>query len=63
MQRVVIGSFGKPKPSKFAVNKSRLRKPSIDAEPPRNPIFDAIGAGLMTLGRKVSPRGIDPDRI
>ena len=33
----------------------RLRQPSIDAEPTRNPVFDAIGRGLMRLGEKVKP--------
>jgi hypothetical protein len=56
-------SFGESQPSKFAVERARLRQPSIDAEPPRNPVFDAIGRGLMTLGQKVAPRGVDPGRI
>jgi hypothetical protein len=55
--------FKKSERSKFAVDRARLRQPSIDAEPPRNPIFDAIGRGLMTLGQKVNNRGFDPRRI
>ncbi len=63
MQRVVMRSFGKPKPSKFAVERARLRQPAIDAEPPRNPVFDAIGRGLMTLGQRATSRGLDPGRM
>ena len=47
----------------FAVNRDRLRQPSIDAEPRRNPVFDAIGRGLMRLGEKVKPHGFNPGRI
>jgi hypothetical protein len=63
LQRVVMRSFGKPQPSKFAVERARLREPSLDAEPSRNPVFDAIGRGLMTLGQKVAPPGVDAGRI
>jgi len=63
LQRIVMRSTRKPHPSKFAVERARLRQPSIDAEPPRNPVFDAIGRGLMTLGQRVTPRGFDPGRI
>jgi hypothetical protein len=56
-------SGAKLEEARFAIDRGRLRQPSIDAEPPRNPVFDAIGKGLMTLGQKVSPRGFDPGRI
>jgi hypothetical protein len=62
LQRSAL-SFKKSERSKFAVDRARLRQPSIDAEPPRNPIFDAIGRGLMTLGQRVTARGFDPGRI
>lgn len=54
---------GKSDEARFAIDRARLREPSIDAEPPRNPVIDAIGNGLMTLGEKVSRRGFDPGRI
>ncbi|HLE94787.1 MAG TPA: hypothetical protein VI689_00300 [Acidimicrobiia bacterium] len=54
---------GKPDEARFAVDGGRLRQHSIDAEPARNPVFDAIGRGLMTLGQKVNRRGFDPGRI
>ncbi|MDP9494492.1 MAG: hypothetical protein M3P87_04555 [Actinomycetota bacterium] len=49
--------------TRFAPDRGRLRQPSIDAEPARHPVIDAIGNGLMTLGQKVNRRGIDPGRI
>lgn len=54
-----------PKPDKasFVVDRDRLRQPSIDAEPNRNPVFDAIGRGLMRLGEKVKPHGFNLGRI
>lgn len=53
----------KPDKANFVVDRGRLRQPSIDAEPTRNPIFDAIGRGLMRLGEKVKPHGFNPGRI
>ena len=61
-----------PKPAKkapkankanFVVDRGRLRQPSIDSEPTRNPVFDAIGRGLMRLGEKIKPNGFNPGRI
>ena len=61
-----------PKPAKkapkankanFVVDRGRLRQPSIDSEPTRNPVFDAIGRGLMRLGEKIKPHGFNPGRI
>jgi hypothetical protein len=53
----------KPEEAKFVVDRGRLRQPSIDAEPSRNPVFDAIGRGLMRLGQKVNRQGFSPSRI
>jgi hypothetical protein len=54
---------GKSKDSSFVIHRGRLRQPSIDSEPARNPVFDAIGRGLMRLGQKVNPPGFYPGRI
>lgn len=56
-------SAGKFEETRFAIDRSRLRQPSIDAELPRNPVFDAIGKGLVTLGQKVTSRALDPGQI
>jgi len=53
----------RPEKARFAMDGGRLRQHSIDAEPARNPVFDAIGRGLMTLGQKVRTRGVDSGRI
>jgi len=53
----------KPQEARFVIGRERLRHPSIDAEPARNPVFDAIGRGLMRLGQKVKPNGFVPNRI
>ncbi len=54
---------GRSDEARFARDQGRLRQPSIDAEPPRHPVIDAIGNGLMTLGQKVNRRGLDPGRV
>jgi hypothetical protein len=53
----------KPEEAKFVIDGERLRQPSIDAEPARNPVFDAIGRGLMRLGQKINRHGFIPSRI
>lgn len=54
---------GKTEGYRFVIHRGRLRQPSIDTEPPRNSVFDAIGRGLMRLGQKVDPPGFIPRRI
>jgi hypothetical protein len=53
----------KPEEASFVPDHERLRQPAIDAQPPRNPVFDAIGRGLIALGEKVNRHGFDPGRI
>jgi hypothetical protein len=54
---------GEPDKARSAIDGGRPRQHSIDAEPARYPVFEAIGRGLLTLGQKVRTRGFDAGRI